>query len=457
MSVPRTPPLWIGLAAVLLSAVTYGQEPGPAFSFLKVQGTDIVDEGGAKVDLDGVNLNCWLVWEGGGYGFPSLSESQTRDELVKKVPSEKVDLFFRLLREEFVQREDFARIKALGLNFVRLPIHHKFVREQESKLLDDGVRWAKEAGLYVLLDLHAAPGGQSSSAYADTRGEARLWTDAPCREEYFRALETLARRYRDEPAVAGYELLNEPVTEDTPALVSLYEEGLRRVRAIDPRHIVFLDGNHFAMDFEVFAKPFGENTVYVFHTYEGQDKAKKRFATYDAFRAKFDVPLMCNEYDNPAYTRFFREQNISRARWVFKKWDGQLMNPYYTTPPDHPWRKWIEGVRAQMKADEPALQKEVVGRIERSSLPPEFKRTLMQDLDIAKLLENPGAAKQWVAALVEKTTLNRAALQELKRIGDELMALSLPYLARDLKEMSEADLRKLTQSLRTGSWIRAGE
>ena len=81
--------------------------------------------------------------------------------------------------------------------------------------------------------------------------------------------EALATRYRDRPEVAGYNPINEPSDPLGTRLVPFYERLEKAVRAIDPRHVLFLDGNRYSTDFSAFdtrSEPL-ENTVYTAHDY----------------------------------------------------------------------------------------------------------------------------------------------------------------------------------------------
>jgi len=104
-------------------------------------------------------------------------------------------------------------------NFIRLPFWYRWLESLDApgaqlesgfRMLESAVAMAAEAGLYVLLDLHGAPGGQSMWGHT---GEARRNTsfdDAACQARAAALWRVVAERFRNEPAVAGYDLLNEP-------------------------------------------------------------------------------------------------------------------------------------------------------------------------------------------------------------------------------------------------------
>lgn len=78
--------------------------------------------------------------------------------------------------------------------------------------------------------------------------------------------EQLAARYKDNTMIAGYNLLNEPCDPEHVRLPALYDCMEPVVRKIDPNHILWLDGNTFAVEWRGFEKVL-PNTVYAMHDY----------------------------------------------------------------------------------------------------------------------------------------------------------------------------------------------
>ena len=168
-----------------------------------------------------------------------------------------------------VCESDLSAIRAQGFNFIRLPISWSLLEpapgSYSQEYLDriaQVVGWAEAQGIYVLLDMHQddysrfIPGAAESANHADgapawavmTRGLPassvggqgefslavegaftafwlnRVPTDASgqplaqgaapgpgLQDHYIGALVAVARRFRDDPAVAGYEIMNEPL------------------------------------------------------------------------------------------------------------------------------------------------------------------------------------------------------------------------------------------------------
>ena len=123
------------------------------------------------------------------------------------------------------------------------------------------------AGLYTVIDLHAAPGGQNHHWHSDNPFHQPLfWQHRSFQDRAIGLWEAIASRYAGRPEVAGYNILNEPADEENTRLVDFYRRAIAAIRAEDAEHMVFLDGNRYAREFPNFGEPF-ENAVYAVHQY----------------------------------------------------------------------------------------------------------------------------------------------------------------------------------------------
>ncbi len=236
---------WI--AVLILVPLAASASPLPP---LKVDGTRFADDQGRTVQLRALNLGSWLMiepwisgmdWTGSG----PLNETPLYDTLTSRFGVEGRDALLEAYREHWVSEGDIRRARDLGFNALRVPFSYRILEEGPYdykasgwRLLDRVVGWCRDLGLYCVLDLHRAPGGQTG---ADL-DEGRLWSD----EAYVNRTEALWRavalRYRDRPEVAGFDILNEPIAApSTEALVRLYDRLYRAVRDADPGRILFLE------------------------------------------------------------------------------------------------------------------------------------------------------------------------------------------------------------------------
>jgi aryl-phospho-beta-D-glucosidase BglC (GH1 family) len=156
------------------------------------------------------------------------------DELIGP---EKADAFWKQWRETYITEADIDRIKAMGFNSVRVPIHWKLFDSENSegfRLLDRLVEWARKDHIYVIIDLHCAPGGQTGTNIDDSYGYPWLYLSKDAQQHTVAIWRGIAAHYSKEPTVLGYDLLNEPIPISLKCSVSIQtwnrsiDEWLRR-------------------------------------------------------------------------------------------------------------------------------------------------------------------------------------------------------------------------------------
>jgi endoglucanase len=229
----------------------------------------------------------------------------------------------------FFTDADAALLAGLGMNCVRVPFHYRHfeddARPMELKkegfaLLDRVVDSCARHGLYTVLDLHAAPGFHNQRWHSDNpTHRSFFWTHRHFQDRVVHLWEALAAHYRDNPWVAGYNVLNEPADPSGAAIGPFYERLHTAIRAVDPHHVIFLDGNRHATDFDLFGEPW-PNTVYTVHDYalagfadsgdypgdsRGQyvdrDYVEARFLARSAYMRSTGTPLWVGEF-GPVYS-----------------------------------------------------------------------------------------------------------------------------------------------------------
>jgi endoglucanase len=203
-------------------------------------------------------------------------------------------------------------------------------------LLDNLVKWCKTNGVYVIIDMHAAIGGQTGQNIDDSANDLpELFMEPKHQDELVALWATIAKRYKDEPTVAGYDLLNEPLPAKTGAektykaqLEPLYKRITKGIREVDSRHMIIVEGADWANDWSVFTSPFDKNMVYQFHYYCWDNPSTvKSIQKYLDYRARFNAPVWVGETgerDDTIYwetTQYFESHNIGWSFWPWKKMD----------------------------------------------------------------------------------------------------------------------------------------
>lgn len=243
--------------------------------FLKTQGPHIVDQSGQRIILRGFGLGGWMNMENFITGFPA-TESAQRGVLRRVLGEAKYEFFFDRFLEHFFSTQDAQFIKSLGLNLLRLPVNYRHfeddmqpfaIKEEGFKHLDRVIDMCAEQGVYTIIDLHALPGYQNQDWHSDNpTHRALFWEHKHFQDRVVHLWQVFADRYKDNPWVAGYNPINEPADPSQEMLMPVYQRLVETIRAVDPDHIIFLEGNCYSRDFHIFGEPW-PNIVYTLHDY----------------------------------------------------------------------------------------------------------------------------------------------------------------------------------------------
>ena len=326
-----------------------------------------------KERLRGVNLGGWFsqvdcIQEKDPVGFPGL------------VPHIK----------SFLDVSDFKRIREAGFNHVRLPVDYFNVfdgkelipNEEVFALLDKALKEIQAADLDVILDLHKCPGHDFHLGCSE---EQAFFTSAEARKDTNKVWAYMAERYSGDSRVM-MELLNEPSCSDSKIWDKVKDEIFWTIRKNAPKNTIVVGSNKWnsAREFESLTPMDDDNAIYSFHTYtpvtfthqgaawindpffkierpwpgnyaapeEGAttrldveygvwDKSKLQASIQNAldFRAKYDLPVACNEFGvyvqvprqyQMAWMRDFmeilRDADVGYSYWNYKNLDFGIVS-----------------------------------------------------------------------------------------------------------------------------------
>jgi aryl-phospho-beta-D-glucosidase BglC (GH1 family) len=357
--------------AVLLLSLLFCLAPqADAKDFLRAEGTRIVDESGRPVILRGMGLGGWMLQEGYMLELPGFGTQQViRARISDLIGPEKTDEFYQAWLDNHTTKADIDAMAAWGFNSVRLPMHYGLYTLPVDKepvaggqtWLEDGFRrtdellgWAKANDLYLILDLHAAPGGQGNDINISDRDPARpsLWDDPANRDKMVALWRKLAERYKNEPNIAAYDIINEPnwgfedagdkngcnETRNAP-LRELLVRTTAAIREVDRRHIIVIEGNCWGNNYRgVFeGGKWDDNLVVSFHKYWNAT-GRESIADVLKLRDTQDVPLWLGETGENSNDWFARTvalvegEGIGWAWWPLKK--IRYNNPLQIVPND---------------------------------------------------------------------------------------------------------------------------
>jgi endoglucanase len=330
---------WIILLLTLAaSASSYGQA-----RFVTTRGQELIDKNGKPLLLKGINLGNWLLPEGYMFKFKTANSPRLIQTVINELVGEDEGRrFWKAYQQNYITREDIRFIKRSGFNSVRVPFSYRlFVTEampaklegEGYRLLDDVVAWCRQENLYVILDMHAAPGGQTGDNIDDSWGYPFLFESAESQDLIVNIWRKLAARYRNEPTVIGFDLLNEPIAHYfdaaklNPKLEPLYRRIVAAIRTVNRNHVIFLGGAQWNTNFKVFGPPFDSKLVYTFHKY-WMDVNQEAIQEYVDFRDKNNVPVWMGESGENtdewigSFRTLLERNNIGWCFWPYKKLDA---------------------------------------------------------------------------------------------------------------------------------------
>ena len=256
----------------------------PHLPKLTVKGASLVDPKGKAVTLRGANLGNWHViefWMLGLSGEPGAPGDQYRLEelLTKRFGELEKDRLMEIYRANWIQERDFAELKKFNFNFVRLPMNYRLMEDDRHpfqlkpnafKWIDRAIDLAEQHGMYILLDMHGAQGGQSPYDHTGRSDQNRLKDSAEDQKRLSWLWGNLAKRYRNRTAVMGYDTFNEPYGMPKPTQVSVFKQVYAEIRKNDPEKLVLAHGNFD--DFDHYGDPKANgwhNVGFQMHYYPG--------------------------------------------------------------------------------------------------------------------------------------------------------------------------------------------
>lgn len=319
------------LALVAMLVQVAGAAPGlpPSDVALRVDGADLVDDSGEPVSLRAINLGNWFLLEMWMYGVDSGSipdQATFISVLESRFGEAEARRLLGLHRAGWMRQRDFDTIAASGFNCVRIPVSHvllerePFVLDEEGfALLGSALEMAEEAGLYVIIDMHSVPGGQSTDQPSGDISQNEIWTDPVAQERLAWLWQHVARRFKNQRNWVAYDLINEPFgnfhDDIRGPLLDICDRVIRAIRIVDPNRLIFVPGTINGVEFYGVPADRGwNNTGLTEHFYPGIfDGApatlgvQARFisetlAKHAAYSRSVGAPYLLGEF-NPVFDR----------------------------------------------------------------------------------------------------------------------------------------------------------
>lgn len=323
-------------------------------SFVTSEGKELVDRNGDRFLLKGTNIGNWLVPEGYMFKMEQVNSPRKIDELLYElIGPDSLTKFWHQFLENYITQEDIKYLKSTGINHIRLPFHYKLFtqdlymgkRNAGFTYFDRIIEWCREENLYVLLDMHCSPGGQTGDNIDDSYGYPYLLKSKMSQDLMTEVWLKIANKYKDNPIILGYDLTNEPIAhyfEGEMAVLNhelflLYKRIVAEIRKVDGNHLIFLNGSNWSTNFDVFEEIVDDKIVYEFHKY-WFDVKQEEVQLYVDFREKHNVPVYVGETgeNTDEWVNDFRlllESNaINWCYWPYKKMNNTKGFMNFTQP-----------------------------------------------------------------------------------------------------------------------------
>lgn len=319
----------------------------------------LVNEDGDKIVLNGINIGNWLLWETWMGFVPEYTDDwahyDTLEVLTERFGEEKTAEIEKAFMDNFITEDDIAQIEKLGFNCVRVPFWYRnFMNEDGTWLTNDHndnpgfkrIDWLIETcekyGIYIILDMHGAPGGQSKNHSTGKAGRNELYEVNGKMETCIELWTTIAERYKDNNIIAAYDLLNEPQNnsgysgnyaweaESTEAVAQTnraYDILYKAIREVDEKHIISFEGI-WSMSVLPIPNEYGyENVMYQLHIYDkDRNMINYRVNELRKIRKEYGVAVYNGEYNNGENEYFaqmlYKFCDINRTKWNYKTFNA---------------------------------------------------------------------------------------------------------------------------------------
>ncbi len=330
--------------------------------FITISGPNLIAPNGEKFFIRGTNLGNWLNPEGYMFNFSKTNSAGAIDLMFRQlVGPDFTAEFWKAFKDNYVTEADIDFIASTGANTIRVPFHYKLFTDEDYmgltanqdgfERIDQLVEWCRGKGIYLILDMHDAPGGQTGDNIDDSYGYPWLFESKASQDLFCDIWRRIADHYKNEPVILGYDLLNEPIApyfenqaELDAKLAGIYKMGVDAVRSVDKNHIILLGGAQWNGNFAPLENTlFDEGIMYTCHRYGGATDANA-IRSFIEFRDRVNRPMYMGEIGHntdewmAAFCKTMVDNNIGYTFWPYKKIDNSC---FAGVPAPYGWNETV--------------------------------------------------------------------------------------------------------------------
>ncbi|WP_335966772.1 cellulase family glycosylhydrolase [Galbibacter sp. PAP.153] len=431
----------INILFLAITAIGFSQN-------LHTDGQKIVNEKGENILLKGIGLGGHMLQEGYMLKVPFSGQQHVfKQHIEALIGKEATAEFYNRWLANHTQKTDIDSLKSWGFNSVRLPMHYNLYTlpiedepvkgkqtwlEKGFQMTDSLLQWCKGNKMYLILDMHATPGGQGHDLNISDRDPSKpsLWESKANQEKLVALWQKLAERYKDEAWIGAYDIINEPNwaftgkhkngidEQENKPLKKLMVEITKAIRKVDKKHILIIEGNGWGNNYNGVLPPWDDNMVISFHKYWNYNTQAEIQGFLD-FRKKYNTPIWLGETGENSNVWFtdaitlMQQNNIGWCWWPLKKlgFNNPLeikVNPGYQKLLDY----WAD------KADKPT-QKEAYDALMQLAEDAKIENNIFHKDVVDAMMRLPltNGTKPYKAVNIDEDTLIKAVNYDLGKLG----------------------------------------
>ena len=320
--------------------------------FLEGKDGKLFSRRGEPVVLRGTNLGGWLIQEAWMCPLAKPDKAWGNWDTLHALEhrgftEEQILRLFEAYQDNWITEKDLDRIASMGMNCVRVPFWYRNFQKDDNgtwyggenmdenpgfQRLDWLVEQCAKRGMYVIPDMHGAPGFQSDDHSSGRVGVSGLFEDTESGEKYrlltIELWTRIAERYKSEAAVAAYDLLNEPMNgfdalrKSDAKLWNMYDRIIRAIREVDPEHVISVEGVWEINNLPDPRSFVWTNMLYQTHNYNWKAEEVDQKIRDIGDRADWEVPVLVGEFQGGGIWDYvlsaYNREGISWTTWTYK-------------------------------------------------------------------------------------------------------------------------------------------